>query len=60
MPHTTSPAIDQALVSSEFWADEAGVHDQLTWLRQNDPVRWLQPEGYEPFWCITKYGLLRR
>jgi cytochrome P450 len=53
--HTTSPAIDNALVLPSNWADEQGIHEQFRWLRENDPVRWLQPEGFDPFWCITKY-----
>jgi len=51
----TSPAIDNALVNPASWADEHWVHEQFTWLRRNDPLRYLQPEGFEPFWSITRY-----
>jgi len=51
----TSPAIDNALVNPASWADEHWVHDQFAWLRRNDPLRYLQPEGFEPFWSITRY-----
>ncbi len=54
--HTTSPGIDNALVSPVFWADETGVHEQLRWLRANDPLRFVEPEGFEPFWVVTKYA----
>ena len=53
--HTESPALDMALVDPEFWSREDQVHQQLTWLRHNDPLRLLQPEGFEPFWNVTKY-----
>jgi cytochrome P450 len=53
--YTTSPELDNAVVDPANWADEAGIHRQLTWLRQNDPLRWLEPEGFDPFWNVTKY-----
>ncbi len=53
--YTQSPEIDNALVDPVFWSDEQGVHQQLSWLRANDPVRYLEPEGFEPFWSISKY-----
>ncbi len=52
---TTSPALDNALVDAEFWSNEQGIHELLTWLRANDPLRKVQPEGYESFWNVTKY-----
>ncbi|MEM1433185.1 MAG: cytochrome P450 [Pseudomonadota bacterium] len=56
---TASPGIDEALVNPAFWAEEGRVHEQLAWLRQHDPVRRLEPNGFEPFWCITKYEDVR-
>ncbi len=53
--HTKSPEMDNAIASAAQWADEKGIHEQLTWLRANDPVRRFEPEGFEPFWGITKY-----
>ena len=52
---TTSPELDNALVDPANWADEQGIHEQLRWLRNNDPLRRLDPLGFEPFWSITKY-----
>ncbi len=52
---TTSPALDDQLVTPSAWGDEAGMHEQFTWLRNNDPLRRIDPEGYEPFWNVTKY-----
>ena len=56
---TTSPEIDNAIVDPANWADEAGIHAQLTWLRNNDPIRLLSPEEYDPFWCITRYDHIK-
>lgn len=53
---TTSPALDNALVDPTKWADEQWLQDQMHWLRQNDPVRYCEPEGFDPFWSITKYA----
>ncbi|MFT7652233.1 MAG: cytochrome P450 [Limisphaerales bacterium] len=54
-PYTTSPDIDQAIVNAEFWSNEQGIHQQLQWLRNNDPLRRLEPQGFDPFWNVTKY-----
>jgi cytochrome P450 len=53
---TTSPGLDNALVDPATWADERGIHEQLRWLRQHDPLRYLQPIGFDPFWSATKYA----
>lgn len=52
---TVSPELDNALVDPASWADEAWVHQQFAWLRENEPVRQVSPEGFEPFWNITRY-----
>ena len=54
--YTTSPEIDNALVNAACWADEAGIHEQLRWLRNNDPLRLVAPDNFEPFWNATKYA----
>ncbi len=47
--------VDNAIVNPEFWSDEQGIHALLTRLRQEDPLRYMQPDGFEPFWNVTKY-----
>ncbi|NOX52286.1 MAG: cytochrome P450 [Gammaproteobacteria bacterium] len=56
---TTSPDLDNAIVDPARWASEAWVHEQFAWLRANDAVRRLEPEGYEPFWNITRYSHIK-
>lgn len=53
---TASPELDNALVDAANWADEDGIHAQFTWLRQNDPLRYLQPQDFDPFWNVTRYN----
>jgi len=53
--HTSSPDLDNALVNPANWAHEQSIHDQFRWLREHDPVRWLEPDGFDGFWSITKY-----
>jgi len=57
--HTTSPDLDNALVNPASWADENWMHEQFAWLRANDPLRRLEPEGFEPFWSVTRYSDLK-
>ena len=39
---TQSPELDNALIDPVFWSDVDRVHDLLTWLRSNDPLRFVQ------------------
>ena len=56
---TASPELDEAIVNAERWADEDWLHAQFRWLRANDPVRRMEPDGFEPFWSITRYADVR-
>ncbi len=49
---TTRPTID--LLSGEFWG--RNPHDELKWLRMNDPVYFDERNGV---WGITRYDDLR-
>ncbi|MCC5885234.1 MAG: cytochrome P450 [Gammaproteobacteria bacterium] len=51
-----SPDLDNELVNPATWADEGKIHSYLAWLRANDPVRRLAPEGFTPFYAITKHA----
>ena len=53
---TASPALDDAIVHARRWADEEWLHAQFAWLRANDPVRRMEPNGYDPFWSITRHA----
>ena len=53
---TESPALDDALVDSARWADEDWVHAQFAWLRENEPVRRMAPNGFDPYWSVTRHA----
>ncbi len=42
--------IDVAYLGSENW--DAQMTERLRWLRENDPVRWSEPDD---LWLVTKY-----
>lgn len=50
-----APELDNALVDPANWSDESWVHEQFRWLRANAPLVQLSPEGFEPFWNVTRY-----
>ena len=53
---TSSPELDNGLVDPVNWGSEEWMHKQFAWLRREDPRRQLAPEGYEPFWNLTRYN----
>lgn len=53
-PSAVEPTDDE-LVDPAVWADESRIHGHLAWLRANDPLRKLSPNGYAPFYAVTRY-----
>jgi cytochrome P450 len=45
----------EELVDSAYYAAHGAPHHIWTRLRAESPVHRCQPEGYQPFWAITKY-----
>ncbi|WP_439546883.1 cytochrome P450 [Sandarakinorhabdus sp.] len=54
-PGFNSDNIDNMLVNPAAYADES-IHDAYTTLRRDDPVHWTQPDGFRPFWSITRHA----
>lgn len=48
-------ALDNEIVSPRVHANEDRIHEIFSHLRDNEPVRRTTPEGYRPFWSLTKY-----
>lgn len=44
------------LISPHGYAEHGAPHDLWTTLRAESPVHWCEPEGFEPFWAITKHA----
>ncbi len=47
--------IAATLVDPRAYADTR-IHDAYTWLRNNNPLGVAEPEGYDPFWALTKHA----
>lgn len=48
-------SIGKTLTDVQAYAERQPVEAALEWLRQNDPVTQLNPEGYNPFWVVTRH-----
>ncbi len=50
-----TPELDNAIAAPATYADEARIHALLKQLREEDPVHWTEPDGFRPYWTVTKY-----
>ncbi|GLZ08454.1 cytochrome P450 [Actinomadura sp. NBRC 104412] len=46
----------RALADPTAYADDARLHAALALLRRDAPVHWVERDGYNPFWAITKHA----
>lgn len=44
------------VITARKYGESGYPHAEWTRLRHEDPVHWSQPEGYKPFWAITKHA----
>lgn len=52
---TLIPAsIAATLVDPKAYGDER-IHDAYRWLRANNPLGRAEPEGFDPFWVVTRH-----
>jgi len=49
-------ALDNAIVNPAVFGDESEIHRLLGDLRKTDPVHWTEPDGFRPFWAVTKHA----
>jgi cytochrome P450 len=47
--------MDDEIVHPDLYASEE-VHDIYSRLRREAPIHWTAPEGFRPFWSITKHA----
>ncbi|WP_291205525.1 cytochrome P450 [Hyphomonas sp.] len=45
--------LDDEIVNPELYATEE-IHGVYTKLRHEDPLHWTEPDGFRPFWSVTK------
>ncbi|MDX2233416.1 MAG: cytochrome P450 [Hyphomonadaceae bacterium] len=55
-PGYSRARIDDAIVNPDLYAEEDEIHALFTILRRDDPVRFMEPQGFRPFWSITKHA----
>ena len=48
--------LDNAIVNPAVFGDESEIHRLLGDLRKTDPVHWTEPDGFRPFWAVTKHA----
>ncbi len=46
----------RALTDASSYADEARLHEALTLLRREAPVHWVEADGFDPFWAVTRHA----
>ncbi|BBZ79089.1 cytochrome P450 [Mycolicibacterium anyangense] len=46
----------RVLAEPAAYADEKRLHESLAQLRAHAPVSWVDVEGFDPFWGITKHA----
>jgi cholest-4-en-3-one 26-monooxygenase len=54
-----APALDLSaidLISPDRYVDFGYPHDAWKWLRENDPVRFIEREAGSSYWAITKHA----
>ena len=49
-------AIANAIVDPVVFGDTAKLHETYAWLRANMPLAVAEPEGFDPFWVVTKHA----
>ncbi len=49
-------AVCDLIVTPAVYADQDAIHAAFSRLRAEDPVAWSEPEGYRPFWAVTKHA----
>ncbi len=53
---TLDRSIDDAIADPKTYGDQGRQHELFTQLRAEDPVHWTEPQGYRPFWLVTKHA----
>lgn len=44
------------IANPKSYGDLKKMDDLFIRLRKEDPITWVEPEGFQPFWAITKYA----
>jgi cytochrome P450 len=53
---TIPQQVADTIVDPKAYADGARVDEAFTWLRREAPLAVAHPEGYDPFWAVTRHA----
>jgi cytochrome P450 len=48
--------LDDELVSPQAFADDSRIHAVFSELRGRAGLHWTEPEGFRPFWAVTRHA----
>ena len=48
--------VANTIVDPKAYADGRRVDEAFTWLRREAPLAQAQPEGFDPFWVVTRFA----
>jgi len=54
--YTTDAAGEIDVARDGVYARQTELQSNLKWLRENDPLRWMRPDGYRPFWFVSNHA----
>ena len=49
-------ALADLIAAPETYSDEGRYHELFARLRRDHPVFWAEPDGYRPFWAVTRHA----
>lgn len=55
-PGFSRDTLDDAIVNPDVYANEDEIHALYARLRAEDAVHWTQPQGFRPFWSVTRHA----
>lgn len=47
---------DDDIIAPERYGARGHPHDAFAWLRANDPLRYVRPTSFRPFWAVTRHA----
>lgn len=58
-PFGVSPQLAQIIVDPQSYVADRKIEAALRVLRRDNPVGWVQAEGFDPFWVVTRHADVR-